>query len=345
MDSTDSTPDEESERADSGRTDRDRNGVRVRGLGSWLWGSYTGVVVLALVVGVIVAPVAVAVVWTGNSGTVAVVPVEGTIDGESAAALQATLTRLRNDPDVDAVVLLVNSPGGAASASESMYLDVSKTAETMPVVTSVDAIAASGAYYTAVGSDRIFVKPASLVGSVGVLFVPPPQVEPTDEIITTGPNKLAGASERGWYYKTEALKRAFVSAVVAGRGDALDAPPGEVATAELFTGAQSVENGMADEIGGTQDAVEYAAEQAGLDRYEVRVVRPEESVQFLTRTAYLASDAPDRSMVSATYFVGTADGNRFPNFLYLPPAVVADSMPEGGASNGTATPTGRWADD
>ena len=316
---------------------------RLRALGQFLVGTYAGAAVLAVVVGLLVAPLAASVALSGSSGTVAVVPVGGAIDGGTAVALTTTLDRLRADPDVDAVVLVLNSPGGTAPASESMYLETDKTAEEMPVVTSVDALAASGAYYTAVGTDRIFVKPSSTVGSVGVIFPPPPQIEPSDSLITTGPDKQTGGSEREWKYKTESIKRAFVAAVLRGRGDTLELSGSELAAAEVFTGVQAVDNGVADELGGTRDAVEYAAQQAGLSRYDVAVVRPEQSVQFLTRAAYLASDAPDRELVSGRYFVGQRGG--FPNVLMLPPNVVRASLESSsrervaaGSSNATRPP-------
>lgn len=287
--------------------------------------SYVVLVVLGLVVGLLVAPVAVSVVTTPASGTIAVVPVEGSITGASAAAYATTLQRAKQDPDVAAVVLLVNSPGGTAPGSETMYLATERVAEGMPVVSSVDSIAASGAYYTAVGSDYIFAKPSSLVGSVGVLFVPPPELEPTDGIIATGPNKLTGADERGWNYKTEALQAAFLGAVETGRGDALELSRSEVATAELFTGAEAVENGMADEIGGTREAIAKAAEMAGLAQFDVRLMRPEGPATFVTRSAYLASDAPDKELVTARYFLGPR-GTQFPSYLMLPPGIVRAAL-------------------
>jgi len=316
---------------------------RLRSVGGRLLGSYPAIVVVAAVVGVVLAPVVAGVVGQGSSGTVAVVPLEGGIDGESAAALAATLQRARADPDIDAVVLRINSGGGSAPASETMYLEISKTAEEMPVVSSVGSIAASGAYYAAVGSDRIYAKPASLVGNVGVLFTPPPDQEPNDIIIATGPSKLAGASERGWYYKTDALQEAFLSAVVEGRGDALEIPRERVATAELFTGAEAVETGMADEIGITRDAVEYAAAEAGLDSYDVTVLRPQSSTRFLTRSAYLASDAPNRTMVSVRYFVGEEGGNQYPNFLMIPRGIVVEELADG-SPNGTERTASPGAD-
>lgn len=327
-----------------GRVDSIGRYGRLRSLAARGTRSYRTIVVVAVIAGVVLSPMVAAMASQGTHGTVAVIPLEGSIDGSSAAALAAALERAEEDPDIDAVVLRINSGGGSASASETMYLEISKTADEMPVVSAVDSIAASGAYYAAVGSDRIFIKPASLAGNVGVLFVPPTQVEPNDIILTTGPSKLAGASERGWRYKTDALQDAFVSAVVEGRGDALVIPRERVATAELFTGAEAVETGMADELGTTRDAVEYAASEAGLDSYDVTVIRPQEESSFLTRTAYLASDAPNRSMVSVRYFVGEESGNQYPNFLMIPQGIVAEELAEetnrgtNGTDRSTATP-------
>lgn len=312
----------------AGAADTPTRRERLRSLGERLAGSYSVIVVVAVVIGLVLAPVVATVATQGSSGTVAVVPIEGGIDGDSAAAFTRALEQARSDPEVKAVVLVINSGGGSASASEGMYLEISKTAEEMPVVSSVDAIAASGAYHAAVGSDRIFVKPASLTGSVGVIFTPPPSLEPNDIILTTGPSKLSGGTERGWRYKTESVQEAFLSAVVEGRGDALEIPRERVATAELFSGAEAVDTGIADEFGTTRDAVEHAAAQAGLSSYDVEVIRPQSNATFLTRTAYLASDAPNRSMVSVRYFIGEETANQYPNFLMIPGGLVAEELAE-----------------
>jgi len=328
---------------DAGSVSRDPTALyeRLRSAGERVLGSYSAIVVIAVVVGLVLAPIVATVATQSSSGTVAVIPLEGGIDGGTATALSATLERARQDPDIDAVVLQINSGGGSASASEAMYLEVSRTAGEMPVVSSVDAIAASGAYHAAVGTDRIFVRPASLVGSVGVLFTPPPRIEPNDIILTTGPSKLSGGTERGWRYKTESVQEAFLSAVIEGRGESLEIPRERVATAELFSGAEAVETGMADEIGTTRGAVEYAAAQAGLSSYDVTVLRPQSNVSFLTQSAYLASDAPNRTKVSVRYFIGEESENQYPNFLMIPPGVVGEELAEGSpdaAARATATP-------
>jgi protease-4 len=305
--------------------------------------SWVVFVALGVVVGLLLAPVAFQVAST-STGTVAVVPISGAIDGPTAAGTTAMLAEARNDPNIEAVVLVSNSPGGGASASETMYLEVSRTAEQMPVVASVDASAASGAYYAIAPSDYVYAKPASLVGSVGVFVTTPQDPQPIDQVTASGPKKLSSGNERDWAYKTESLRRAFVGAVFESRGENLSISREELSKANIYTGAQAVRNGMVDETGGTSQAIRDAARRAGLDNYDVRVMRPTNESVFVSRTNYVASDHPNKTMVSASYFVGNlGEAPAMPNFLMMPESVLAaaiDQQAPDGRANGTANATG-----
>jgi protease-4 len=299
------------------------------------WQSAAPLVLLGLAVGVLIWVV---VPIGPGSGTVAVIPVEGGINGNAATDYGLAVDRALEDPSVDAIVLRVNSPGGSATASESMHLETLRAAEEVPVVASVDSMAASGGYYAAVGSDHIVAKPSSLLGSVGVAFTPPEQSQPTDDVVVTGPNKLGGASERGWYYKTETLQAAFLSAVTRHRGDDLTVSSETLSTGKLFTGIEAVEAGVADEVGGTRTAVQQAAARAGLSDYDVRVVRPSTSVRFITRSNYLASDAPNKTMASPTYFLGPPE-SRFPNHLMVPQDILGTAIARESGPSADGRPT------
>ena len=301
---------------------------RIRSLLRRVARSYVLFVVIGVVVGLAVAPVA----WnaTSSEGTVAVVPVAGTIDGGTSAGVSSMLQQARSDPDVEAVVLLANSGGGGAAASEELYLQTKRTADEMPLVTSVDASAASGAYYTIAPSDHIYAKPSSTVGSVGVLATTPQELEPTGLISTTGPNKLTGGDEREFNYILESLGNAFVGAVFEQRGDRLELSRSELEQARIYSGTQAVQNGMVDSIGGRQAAIEHAAEEAGLDNYDVQIMRPGGSSRFLSRSNYVASNASDKEMVSAEYLYGEDPAE--PIFLMVPATYL------GTAENGSATP-------
>ena len=287
---------------------------RTRALLSRVARSYVLFVAVGVVVGLALAPVA----WnaTSTEGTVAVVPLSGAIDGSTSAGVSSMLQQARNDPDVKAVVLLVNSGGGGAAASEELYLQSKRTAAEMPLVTSVDAAAASGAYYTIAPSDRIYAKPSSTLGSVGVLATAPTELEPTDLVATTGPNKLTGGDAREFNYILESLGSAFIGAVFEQRGDRLELTRTEVEQARIYSGTQAVRNGLADDIGGRQAAIEHAADEAGLDRYDVRMMRPGGTARFLSRSNYIASTAPDKEMVSAQYLYGEEPSG--PVFLMVP---------------------------
>lgn len=288
--------------------------------------SYIVIVLVGIVIGLQIAPAVADFATQPVSGSVAVVTLSGGINGNNAASVANRLREARQDPSVAAVVLHVNSPGGGAAASEELYLAVKRTAQRKPVVTSVDSMAASGAYYAAAASDEVFVKPASLVGSVGVYFTAPAPVPPLDQLITTGPNKLTGADQREWYYKTEAIRRAFSGAVIEGRGDRLELSAEELAYAKLYTGAEAVDNGLADRIGGLEDAVRRAAQLANLGRWSVQTLGYSGSVTFVTRTNYVAATAEQKELVHPEYFIAAPEAAVGPTFVMLPPSVVRSAV-------------------
>lgn len=287
--------------------------------------SYVVILVLGVVIGLQVAPAAwSATVESGTDGTVAVIPLEGGINGERAAAVSAQFQRARQDPGIDAVVLLVNSPGGGAAASEAMYMQLQHTSQEMPVVTSVNAFAASGAYQALVATDYVYTHPAAFVGSVGTLTTLPASQEPINLILTSGPNKLRGGDERDWEYMLASAQSAFLESVAQGR-NLSEAQMRErgISTGRLYTGTQAVQVGLADELGGLEAATRRAANMAGLDSYDVQFLRPEGTTLFVTQAAYTASNAPDKELVSPVRFTGRFDEPRAaPTMLKMPGTVV-----------------------
>ena len=288
--------------------------------------SYIVIVIVGVIIGLQVAPVVSELATQPVAGSVAVITLSGGINGPNAQSVASRLREARQDPDVKAVVLHVNSGGGGAAASETLYLAVKRTAAQMPVVVSVDSIAASGAYYAAAPADEIFVKPASLVGSVGVIFVAPQSVPPLDRLLITGPNKLTGADLREWSYKTEAIQNAFVGAVVDGRGDALELSPEQLGYAKLYSGAEAIDNGLADRVGGVEAAIRRAAQMADLARWNVETLGYAGSVTFVTRSAYTTATADQKRLVSPSYFIAAPENTVAPTIVMLPPSVVRAAL-------------------
>jgi len=227
--------------------------------------SYALVAAAAVLLSAVLAPVAYDRA-TEPDGSVAVITVEGFISSNSVSAVQEDLREARENESVDAVVLNVDSPGGGAAASEQLYLSVQRTAKEMPVVASVKSTGASGAYYAMLPARDIYVTPASIVGSVGVRGAAPAPSLPGE--IKSGPDKASATADQR-RAQIETLQRAFVGSVMKHRSDDLELSRTEVAHAKVYTGARAVDNGMADRIGSTQDAIRQAANAAGLDDYEV----------------------------------------------------------------------------
>ena len=91
------------------------------------------------------------------------------IDAYSAKDLITQIDYARTHPEVRAVILVLDSPGGTVADTEAVYLEILKLRKTKPVVASINSMAASGAYYLTVGTDYAFAKPTSLVGNIGVI--------------------------------------------------------------------------------------------------------------------------------------------------------------------------------
>lgn len=293
----------------------------------WAVRSYLVMIVVGVVLGLQIAPAVTQFTADPVEGKVAVIPIEGGIDGGNADSVVTRLERARQDPSIEAVVLRINSGGGGAAASEDMYTAVKRTAEQMPVVVSVNALAASGAYYTAAPADVIYVKPASLVGSVGVRFIAPVDVPPIDIRIKTGPNKLTGGDKRDWIYSIESVKRAFLNAVVENRKPkGLKLSRTQVANAKLYSGAEAVSNGLADRIGSTEDAIKHAANLADLTRHRVEILGYSGSVGFVTKTAFEASSVENKTLVEPETMIQDPADVTVPQIVMLPPGVVREAL-------------------
>ncbi len=191
------------------------------------------------------------------------------IDGFTTELLTAQLDYARQNPEVKGILLLINSPGGSAAYSEELYLNVLALREQMPVVASIDLLAASGAYYTAAAADEIYAKMTSAVGSIGVIASLPGAVFIEEEVLTTGPYKAFGGTRDASVRQIERAKFAFLQAIQNGRGQRLEVSLDYLSRAEIFTGVQALEFGMIDGLISNDEAIKRAAELAGVSDYDV----------------------------------------------------------------------------
>ena len=219
-------------------------------------------IVFPLLLGLYLAPKAV------PKPKIGIVRLTYEIDSFTADLFKQQMAYVRNDPAFKGVVVIINSPGGTASDSEEMFLEMLNTRQQMPVVASIDFIAASGAYFTAVGADEIYAKSSAFVGNIGVIGLLPEGVFIEDDVLTTGPYKYFGATRDGEVRSIETLKFAFLNAVQTGRGDRLNANPEFLSRGEGFDGIRAMELGLIDGIASTQDATDRVAALAGIKNYE-----------------------------------------------------------------------------
>ena len=196
---------------------------------------------------------------------------ENVIDSASATPLIDILDRAAVDPAVAAVVVEVNSPGGLATSSESIYHALLNLREQKPVILVVDGLAASGGYYMAVAGNRIFTTASSYLGNVGTRGRRPEDPKLSPEELSSGPYKLGGGSRFDRIRQLDQVKDAFLQSVVVQRQAALNPlqlTPAEVGEARLYLGSEALAAGLADLEGGRADAVREAAGLAGVTGFD-----------------------------------------------------------------------------
>ena len=203
-------------------------------------------------------------------------PLSGSSMGSDTVA--AALRSATSDERVRAVLLRVNSPGGSAVASDTIWREVVRTrAAGKPVVVSMSDVAASGGYYISMAADVIVAQPGTLTGSIGVILGKPVFEEAfgrigitTDSVsVGTGATMFAPThpfSEDEWQRINtwlDAIYRDFTEKVASGRRMTVERVH-EVARGRVWTGADAAQNGLVDELGGMSAAAEIARRRAGL---------------------------------------------------------------------------------
>ena len=193
------------------------------------------------------------------------------------------LTKIRNDKNIKAVVLRVNSPGGNAFTSDVIWRELEKIKEAgKPLIASFGDYAASGGYYIAAGADRIVAQPNTLTGSIGVYMMFPNATKLLNEKIgvnfdtikthefATGfspTNNLSEKEKALLQESTYEIYDLFIDRVSKGRKLSVDSTK-VIAQGRVWTGKRAIEIGLVDELGGLDEAIAIAVEKAGLTDYK-----------------------------------------------------------------------------
>ena len=227
------------------------------------------------------------------------------------------LRALREDDDVKAVVLRVNSGGGSAYASEQIWREVELLKAEKPVVVSMGGMAASGGYYISSGANKIFAEPTTLTGSIGIFGMIPEASELVTQkigvkfdVVKTNALSDMGSMSRPMNEEEGALMQAmvergyetFTGRVAMGRKMPIEKVK-EIAEGRVWTGKQAKDLGLVDQLGNLEAAIKAAAKLAKVEKYNTtNYPAPQPWFQTLLndkKSGYL--DAEMRNMLGEYY--------------------------------------------
>jgi protease-4 len=187
------------------------------------------------------------------------------------------LKRFREDDSIKAIVVRIDSPGGAVGPSQEIYREIRKTLSSKKVVASMGTIAASGGYYIAAGTDGIIANPGTITGSIGVIMGFTNYQELLQKIglvpivVKSGEYKDIGSPVRKMKAEEQKIlqdfakkiHQQFIKDIVEGRK--MDQAKVEaLADGRIFTGEESKQLGLVDRLGNFEDAIEWAGRLGGI---------------------------------------------------------------------------------
>lgn len=249
------------------------------------------IIVLVIILAFISAMIAVLNKGMPIGDKVAVVRIEGPII-DSKGAIEE-IKDYAKDVSIKAIVLRVDSPGGAVAPSQEIYEEVKKATAKKKVVVSMGALAASGGYYISSPASRIIANPGTLTGSIGVIMEIPNveglmnKVGVKTEVIKSGRHKDIASMFRGIGREERMILQGvlddvheqFIKAVAEGRKMSQEGAR-KLADGRIFTGKQALGVGLVDELGNIEDAIKVAAKLAGI-KGEPNVVSKKEKFSVI----------------------------------------------------------------
>jgi protease-4 len=230
---------------------------------------------------------------------IGVIEIKGVI--ESSDKTLKALRRFKKDDDIKALLVRIESPGGAVAPSQEIYSELRAIGEKKPVVCSMGDLAASGGYYIAVGCRTIVANPGTLTGSIGVISQMPYVGELAHALkfqmvtIKSGEMKDVGnpfremePKEREYFQGLmDRVHEQFIAAVATGRNmDIEKVRPN--ADGRVLTGEDALQAGLVDKLGSFNDAIELAATQAKIEG-EPKLRYPPEEKQLKLREIFAES--------------------------------------------------------
>ncbi len=229
----------------------------------------------------------------GVTNSIGVIEIKGIItDAEDTLA---DIQAFRQAKGIKAVVVRIDSPGGAVGASQELFMAIRRLSQDKPVVASMGSVAASGGFYAAIGAQKIIAAPGTLTGSMGVIikFANLQQIFEKigyqSQVVKSGEFKDMGSPDRSLTEAELALLQnlidsvhsQFVTDIAESRGLNINAVK-KIADGRIFSGEQAKEYGLIDELGNFHDAIRLAATLANMgEEFPNLAYPPEESNSIL----------------------------------------------------------------
>lgn len=219
---------------------------------------------------------------------IVIIAINGIIDARQSERFCQQIRAAARDKSVKGLIIRINSPGGTISGSDQIYHQIRqfRRDSDRPVVAFIQGVAASGGYYTAVACQQIMAEPTAITGSIGVMLGHFVFGELFEKKLGIKPVILKSGQKKDWpssfepptteqldYLRQRLLEPAyqrFVDIVREGRRDIIsDQRLQDLADGGIFTAPQAKENGLVDQVGYLDDAIELVTDMAGLDRAKV----------------------------------------------------------------------------
>ena len=224
-----------------------------------------------------------------SKNRIAIVYAVGEIDGSNkndgidSEDISEDLLDIADNDKIKAVVLRINSPGGSAYGSEQIWKAVSVVKSKKPIVVSMGDYAASGGYYIACNTDRIFAQPTTLTGSIGIFGIFPNIGGLTDKLgikfdnVKTNKYSDFGATYRPMNTEERAILQRYINngyelftkRCAEGRNMNIDSLKA-IAEGRIYSGTDAMQLGLVDEMGGLEEAIAFAAKKANISNYTLK---------------------------------------------------------------------------
>lgn len=232
----------------------------------------------------------------GQTGNIGIVEVAGPI--MSSKQIIEDIQTFRKDDRIKAIVLRVNSPGGGIGPSQEIYRELFKTRKEKKVIASMGSVAASGGYYVASAAHGIVASPGTITGSIGVIMeyanlkAIAEKIGISPVVIKSGEFKDMGSPLRDLKDKEKVLFQELVDELhgqfvrdAAAARNIDEAIMAKMADGRVYTGQKALKLKLIDRLGNLDDAVQWAAQMAGIQDEAVPVYPAEDKMGFIKKLA------------------------------------------------------------